>query len=45
MDYDDGILASLDDLVEVANRTATHGARERAVTPLRLPATHHITAQ
>src|SRR5215203_4715136 len=38
MEHHRGVLASLDDLVEVADRTVAHSARQRAVHPFGIAA-------
>ena len=38
MDHDGRVLARLDDLVEVTDRALAHGARQRAIDPLRFAA-------
>ena len=44
VDDDGGVLAGLDDLVEVADRPGAHGARERPVHPHRLVAGQQVAA-
>ena len=42
MDHDRSVLARLDDLVEIADRTMAHGKRERPVLPSRALAVEEI---
>jgi hypothetical protein len=43
MDHHHGVLARLDDLVEVADRADAHGARKRAIDPDGFATAHQIT--